>query len=671
MGDKRAETNIQGEIRPKLKTKFVVALWGERYIKEFQEIALPAHLAPGNLPYLNRETDLEICFLTDSKSQELFDRSPFFEELHSLYSIRFLPIDDVIQEDFYGITLTVAFARAVMAAGEDQTQTYFIFMNADFILSDNSMVAVLAQIREGCQCIFAPSLRARAEDAIPQLAALRRNEQHVLQLQARDLVKIALENIHPTVTAKMVTQEFVHCQTYNQMYWRIDESTLLARHFLAFPLVVRPEVPLDRVVSYFDYGFVPEVFPSREFTMISDSDEFCMIELQPTAQENEFLRLGPLNLDDVARDLSVWTTYEHRLCAKFEAVFHSGDMPEQLEACKQDARRLMERLQLRMTRFPIDHRAHPYWCFPLKHFADRRREEAVKYPLLPKEVSSYEEVANLTHYLHLREDLKTWSSHVPSNGMGWYRYLQILRRKASALFRYSIFSQNFLELQLAQSALRQIKKQSADGLLLIADLGSYPDRILSNKLEVELVSINDVLENRVNSINFAHVFIHFRNRNPSLLVELLEELRSSIQPSVTIWILVEQDSNANNTGLSSSVTLQISRMLSSAWSSFDISAKFVGDEKRAALRLSEHEFRHRVFEVAQGKSRTLRAAYTIFWNLASWFIVRLRIAGDNLFALLKETAPRGWRGATNTQPSLAPSCCSSVLLTLSHSQNPS
>jgi hypothetical protein len=345
-------------MREARRVRFLAAIWGARYVSEFCRAALPSFLAPGNLPHLAAETELEVLIMTSAASLPAFDTEPCFARLRAICPVRFILIDDLIGPGLYGVTLTLAYARGIRESGAAQTETDFFFMNSDFVLSDGALTTVLTRLRGGHRCVLAPSLRARAEAVLP---LIERPGEAVLALPPRAMVGLALAHLHPTVIGKTVSQDFVTSTTHNQIYWQVDGQTLLARHFLIFMVAIRPEVPLGPVASYCDYGFVPALVPSGGMMVLGDSDEFFMMELQATDQEKQFLRPGRASVGQIAQGLMGWTTAEHRRVAGFEIVFRAGALPQDFDAARARFAAFMGQLGRHLTLPPLDHRNHPYW----------------------------------------------------------------------------------------------------------------------------------------------------------------------------------------------------------------------------------------------------------------------------------------------------------------------
>ena len=365
--------------------RLLIPIWGARYIDEFARIAMPFHMADGNIPYLAAETDLEIVILTTEDSQHILDQDASIKKLKELAPVRFIYIDDLLSNENYGVILTLAYARGIADSGPDQTDTCFVFMNADFILADGAMRELVSQLRAGHRCIMAPSLRACTENVLQPLEHAV-GADGVARMTAREMVALALGSPHPTVVGKTVNQDLIYSIHYNQIYWKVDPTTLLARYHLIFMLAIKPEVPIGFVNSYCDYGFVPELVPSRNISVLSDSDAFFMLELQPIAREQNLVRAGSAHLGRIADELSTWTTAEHRLCAKVDIVFRSGELPATLPAARRQLAAFMADVGRRMSREPVSHVDHPYWMGGVRSWVALKSFDPDRNTPLPPEL---------------------------------------------------------------------------------------------------------------------------------------------------------------------------------------------------------------------------------------------------------------------------------------------
>jgi len=346
----------------KPKVRFIVPVWGKHYVKRFNSFSLLSFLAPGNLPALAELTDLEIVILTSAANYADFEADPGFQSLRLIAPLRFIPIDDLIVDEVYGITLTLAYLRGVTDSGNDMINIHFLFMNSDIVLADGSLSSVAKHILSGRHIILANSIRATSEELIGPLHEAIDRQKHVLAIPSRQLVSMAMKSLHPTQIAKIVNSDLCHSINVNQFYWQVDANTLISRHFLMFMLCLKPERVVTEVHAFCDYSFVPEMCPSGGAVAMEDSDEFFALEMQYRESENSYLRIGRATLDEIAKSLSAWTTRDHRENSlNHTLIFHGEELPEGTDAMMREADRYIRSLHERLTPEPQPYRNHPYW----------------------------------------------------------------------------------------------------------------------------------------------------------------------------------------------------------------------------------------------------------------------------------------------------------------------
>ena len=358
------------------KVKFLTVVWGEAYIRRFARLSLPSFIAPGNLPALAQATDLEVIVMTRRDDIGYFEEQTAFRRLRAICPVRFVEIDDLITTSIYGVTLTLAYARPVIACGREMLNTHFVFMNADFVLADGSLHALCRHILAGRSIVLGPSFRAIAEAVEPHLETAVDASSAVLSIPPRELAALSLPHPHPTMAAKIVNQGFFHSTHPNQFFWQVDERTILGRYYLIFMLCLKPERVIKTVNCFCDYSFIPEMCPSGDEAVMNDSDEFFMLELQKHDQEMFMLRLGRQSDIEIARSLQQWTTAEHRRAAGYDIVFHSGEIPAEIEMEKARARTFVERIQ-RKLHGPVSHVGHRYWIRAVEAWRNGRKAQGL------------------------------------------------------------------------------------------------------------------------------------------------------------------------------------------------------------------------------------------------------------------------------------------------------
>ncbi|MBT8621915.1 hypothetical protein [Polynucleobacter paneuropaeus] len=370
----------------KPKVKFLTVVWGEAYIERFCSLSLPSFMAPGNLPSLAKNTELEVVIMTCETDRAYFEKNLSFLRLRDLCSVRFISIDDLMGSTVYGVTLTLAYARPIIACGEDMLNTHFLFMNADFVLADGSLRSLIHHIHTGRSIVLGPSYRAIAEEVEPTLGALVNKTSGVLEIAPRDLVRLSLPHPHRTTMAKTMNQQVFYSTHPNQLFWQVDENTVLGKYYLIFMLCLKPERVMHEVKSYCDYSFIPELCPSGDEVAMGDSDDFFMLEMQSRTQETSMLRQGTLTYRNIAQSLNQWATAEHRRFASHDIVFHSAELPAELVKVKREAGAVVESIN-RFFKTPKTYLNHYYWVMGVEAWKGHRRVQGLSCE--PLELAPY------------------------------------------------------------------------------------------------------------------------------------------------------------------------------------------------------------------------------------------------------------------------------------------
>jgi hypothetical protein len=622
----------------RLKVKFLTVIWGARYIDEFARISLPSYLAEGNLPSLAAGADLEVLVMTSRASVPAFEGKPAFEALRRLCPVRFIFIDDLITTGCYGVTLTLAYARGIADSGAAQTETTFVFMNSDFVLADGALATLLARLEAGDRCVMAPSLRACAEAALPVLAEAvdRRGER--LAMPPRAMVQLAFDALHPTVIAKTVSQRFVTCTTHNQIYWQVDGTTLLGRYHLLFMLAIRPEVPLGRVNSYCDYGLVPELVPSGQFTVLDDSDAIFMLELQQTTQERHFVHCGVKAPAQIARELSVWTTREHRRFATVDVVFRTGELPAGIAEARARLADYMEAVQARMSRRPKDHADHLYWVLGVEAWRWLRDAGGEALPL-PPELEGQDAV--------LRRRLGPWWRPVPRpyaarrtrgrDGALLRLYTALLvraRRAIGTVPNVPVWHHLWPDLRLVRDWICTLQPSERHLLVCISNSVLAPALARNAGFEVR-TGLDAFLKAEAERADwpaleterYRTVLLHLNLHQADVrrTRRLIEAVRPILAPGGTVAIYIDHpygEPDADN--FAAELAQCLEDMLPAGWIGCDVSARFAGGRIKRRLRRLERRVLNQLWPSSWTRLPLLAGAMLL------WPVVAALTAANNL-----------------------------------------
>ncbi|HEY8277417.1 MAG TPA: hypothetical protein VIG52_10565, partial [Methyloceanibacter sp.] len=360
-----------GERRaPPKAINVILPVWGYPFVRQFLEVGLPTLLAPGNLPTLAKALPCTFTLMTSEEDAEFVREHPAFHRLSSICPTEIRLMDHLITGSNYSTTLTLAYTEMVRAAGPAMLDTCFFFLVSDYIFADGSLANVLARLLQGASGVLVGNFQVVQEDARIWLVEQLNASPHVLSLPPRPMMHWALAHLHPATIANTVNYPLSHNIHTNRLFWRVDADTLIGRFYLMHMLVIRPETTQFTIGASCDYSFVPEMCPSGAVEVITDSDDYLVIEMQPREHESNFLRVGPLRPKAVAKTLSQWTTARHRENANFSVIFHGSELSSRVAATRVEADSFIAEVGTRLRKTPQPHRGHRYWRGAIAAFND-------------------------------------------------------------------------------------------------------------------------------------------------------------------------------------------------------------------------------------------------------------------------------------------------------------
>jgi hypothetical protein len=252
----------------------------------------------------------------------------------------------------------MAYARAINSIeSANLGKTLVILANSDFLLSDGSIGSVLYAAQTGAQAIYGASLRCKFEELEPVLKSRKSDYFY----NPRNLVSLTLNSLHPTVNAMTVNNGYQHYRNVRQLFFRVDETCLLARKFLLCIVGLVPQRYLAEVNSYHDYSFVPELTDEHARFVISDSDNYFAMELQDADSESQYIFFGELDEYEIAKAINLWSMPEHRWASRNEIIFHSGDIPKDIAKSSSEFGRFYSRIEANLSKKPLSHINHYHW----------------------------------------------------------------------------------------------------------------------------------------------------------------------------------------------------------------------------------------------------------------------------------------------------------------------
>jgi hypothetical protein len=312
--------------------RFISFAWGETHLERLLELALPALLAPGNLPRVAATVPCELVLLIEQGEALRVGNHPSVQRIRRLCPVTLLSLDDLVSTpDKYGMSLTYALHRGMSDLRPPVDNNFLFFLNADFIAADGSFHAALSQLMRGHRLVAAPSYCVVSERAGQELRKRIDPRTGALLVDRREMAKLALRNLHDTVKGRTVNQSQFHLRQMDQFYWRVDADTLLGHQMPVAIVAMRPERRIDEPNSYWDHGLISELCPHAKPHVLGDSDDFMMVELRSKEVARDQIVGGRFRPKEAGERMIGWVTPYQRDFAEYPLTLHARGLPEEAE----------------------------------------------------------------------------------------------------------------------------------------------------------------------------------------------------------------------------------------------------------------------------------------------------------------------------------------------------
>jgi hypothetical protein len=491
-------SDLRRQMSSRQRVRLISMAWGESYIGELFNYALPALLAPGNLPELVKEFDCEVVLVTEEAWFDRLRQHPSYRRIAEYCPIELRPVDEFVHRaDAYGMALTFALFRGFEELGPAMLETYLVFFNTDFIMADGSLRSVARKIREGERLILSPSYCVVLEEVMPQLAARRDADGGVLAMPPREMAALAIRHRHNTIRGKTINQRLVSMARIDQFYWLVDENTLIGHQLPIAVVCMRPTRLLTEMRTFWDYGILSEACPGVTPCILGDSDDCLMIELRHADTAREQLSLGWPTPEQIARDLQLFITSDPIRVAGHTLVLHAGEIPAEFAVAK---RRLDDYVESVLRLLPAeltDHIDHPIWAYHHDRFQQSRRDYLVERGLLTEDLLPAASQLPQLIFPAPTEPFKAGNGRVPQEKATQVSKLtrfihRFARRTHKKLFGVAPhFSQLHPRWVDVQPILRPLASTPGERLLIVSSKGL--EEALFQRVYASHVTVGDVI----------------------------------------------------------------------------------------------------------------------------------------------------------------------------------
>src|SRR5262245_30969909 len=363
------------QVMVKRPTRIITYAWGENYLRELLSLTLPALLAPGNLPSVAALVPCELIILTEERFFATVNTHTSTIKAKQFCPVRLIGLDDLITvSDKYGMALTHALHRGFSDLGQSMTESWQIFLNADFILADGSLRNLLRRLACGERLVASPSYCVDSTAVVAELHRRVDQKTSTLCIPPRELAALAIRYRHNTIRGKTVNERPFNIRHMDQFYWLVDDSTLLGHQMPIAIIGMRPERYLSEVNAYWDYGLMREFCPETEVCVLGDSDEFLMIELRAKeVAEDQIAPAWPEPVQ-IAERMMVFLTRYQREFARHPLTLHAGELTPAVGDARERLRVYVDDVLSYLPAFLPSHIHHPQWDYHLPGFIEARHK---------------------------------------------------------------------------------------------------------------------------------------------------------------------------------------------------------------------------------------------------------------------------------------------------------
>jgi hypothetical protein len=360
-------------------TRIITYAWGEKYLELMLSFTLPALLAPGNLPHVAANVPCQLVILTEERLFARVVSHPAVAQAKSYCDVRLVSLDDLIAvPDKYGMALSYVLHRGFADLGEQMTDSWQIFLNADFVLADGSLRALLPHLARGKRIVASPSYCVNEAAVAAELGQLVDPRSMALALSPRQMAAMVLRHRHNTIRGKTFNQRAISMLIMDQFYWEANRDTLLGYQMPIAIVGLCPQRYLREPIAYWDHGLMREFCPDADVCVLGDSDEFLMLELRNEETAADQLSLGWPSPAQIASRMIVFLTPYQREYLKFPLTLHARDLPADVEESRAKLRARVDEVFAHVPGALPSHRNHPQWRYHLPGFTKSRHDSLSK-----------------------------------------------------------------------------------------------------------------------------------------------------------------------------------------------------------------------------------------------------------------------------------------------------
>jgi hypothetical protein len=272
---------------------------------------IPSLLADSNFSQI-KNNDCQFTIVTREEDKKLFLKNKEFKKLKTITKVKFIYIDEIIKIQESGIVIHHAFEKAVLLEARPHMEVNFIFLTSDTIHASENLKYLFSLAKKGIRCVVGANLRISLESGIKNFVQDKILKNGFLKFKSGDLVDLAFSYLHPfTLSGFWNDSEKINISV-NKFYWEVPNYGVISRNYLLQPIMLRPEVKIQSINGFLDYGLIPLAIKNKDnIHIITNSNNYCWIEVEKFLHNIDVVSRKKYDPLYVAQFLQYWVTAEH------------------------------------------------------------------------------------------------------------------------------------------------------------------------------------------------------------------------------------------------------------------------------------------------------------------------------------------------------------------------
>jgi hypothetical protein len=257
-----------------MKIYFAAFVWGEKYIKDFLEITLPAQFSESNI--LALKEDIRYVFYIN-KNEKKFFNVKIINDLISFCTVSFEFVDDISTSSDKYNKLGLIQNKAIVTAINDGFEVFFPIYS-DLIFSSNAIPFTVEKLKYGKYFVFSMSPQVIRKQLVSYIQSKKKESNRGFDLDPIEMTKFVLANLHP-IRAPSVFRDG-EFKSFPSVFFLDTQEGYIGKAFHLHPVafrITKDKILMNKFIGTLDEHFIPLLIDRIELAhVIVNTADMCL-----------------------------------------------------------------------------------------------------------------------------------------------------------------------------------------------------------------------------------------------------------------------------------------------------------------------------------------------------------------------------------------------------------